>query len=190
MSEKPTAHGKTSFDIIDQKILLSEIKDFNHEIIADFACGVGNYSFFLKENLPENKLIYALDLWEEGIDIFNFNIKEKNTENIKTFCSDLSKPLPVPFESVDAGILATVAHDLMRDNVFEKAALNITKTLKKNSSLFVIEFKKEVEPPPGPPANIRISHRKLSENLKSFGFEAKKTLSLGQFTYLSIFNKK
>ena len=50
--------------------------------VLDLGCGRGTYPIFLSKIVGEEGLIYAVDLWEEGLQILEKEIEEKNITNI------------------------------------------------------------------------------------------------------------
>jgi hypothetical protein len=57
------------------------------------------------------------------------------------------------------------------------------------SSFDLIEFKK-MESHPGPPIEIRITPEEVEKKVTPYGFQIIKTVEIGQFNYLSLFEKK
>lgn len=68
MAEKPTATGKSSFNLIDSYKLFSEPGLKEDTSFLDLACGRGAYSIAASGYIREKGIIYAVDLWKEGID--------------------------------------------------------------------------------------------------------------------------
>jgi ubiquinone/menaquinone biosynthesis C-methylase UbiE len=62
----------------------------------------------------------------------------------------------------------------------------IARVLKPGGLLAVVEFKK-IEPPPGPPAAVRLRPEDVATIVSPQGFKAKTHLDLGVYHYLSSF---
>jgi ubiquinone/menaquinone biosynthesis C-methylase UbiE len=69
------------------------------------------------------------------------------------------------------------------------AVLEQVKTiLKPGGHLAVIEFKK-VDGPPGPPKNIRLSEEQTKEMVSGYGFRNVRSVDIGDFNYLIMFQE-
>lgn len=186
MSERPIAAGKSSFSLIDQERLFSEIGLSSARVLLDAACGAGDYALALAVRLGESRTLYAVDLWKEGIDELSRAVEARGIRNVHPAVADISRNIPMDNTSVDLCLLATAFHDLVEVHADQGALREIKRVLKKDGLLFVVEFKK-IEGPPGPPLSIRLSPRELEQALASHRFMLLKTIDLGEFTYLSIF---
>jgi len=182
MSDKPIAAGKSSFDLIDSQKLFSELPLKEGITFLDVACGVGKYSIALSEHIGNSGTIYAVDLWKEGID----SLTNQNISNIRAFHSDVSKNIPVPDKSIDICLMATVLHDLVVDKSDDGTLKEVKRAMKPDGTLAIVEFRK-IEGPPGPPIHIRLSHEDVETMLKRYDFKSVKTLEIGEYNYLSLF---
>jgi ubiquinone/menaquinone biosynthesis C-methylase UbiE len=186
MTEKPIAAGKSSFNLVDSKKLFSELRLKENTTLLDLACGSGAYSIAASEYIGEEGLIYAVDLWKEGIDNLLKEVKIKQINNIHANIADISIHIPMESSCIDVCLMATVLHDLIQDDTDQETLGELKRVLKPNGSLAIIEFKK-IERPPGPPIQIRISPEKLDAILFSHDFRKVLTTDIGPYNYLSIF---
>ena len=65
--KRPKGAGKSSFELISPNKLTDMLPLKPGSTVLDLACGKGTYSIFLSKIVGEEGLIYALDLWEEGL---------------------------------------------------------------------------------------------------------------------------
>lgn len=186
MAEKPIAAGKSSFNLIDSYKLFSELSLKEDTSFLDLACGSGAYSIAASGYIGEKGIIYAVDLWKEGIDNLLKEVKIKHINNIHASIADISIHIPIESRCVDICLMATVLHDLIQDTTHQETLEELKRVLKPNGSLAVIEFKK-IEGPPGPPIHIRISPEKLDAILFPHGFREMLTTDIGPYNYLSMF---
>ncbi len=186
MSNKPIAAGKSSFNLIDQERLFSEIDQSGAQVLLDAASGAGAYALALAIRQGTRRTIYAVDLWKEGIDELSRKIEARGIRNVHPAVADIGRNIPMDNASVDLCLLATVFHDLVEGHTDQGALGEIKRVLKRDGLLFVVEFKK-IEGPPGPPQSIRLSPLELEQALARYRFLHQKTIDLGEFTYLSIF---
>ena len=186
MSNKPIAAGKSSFDLIDFADFLSVIDLSGEIVVLDVACGIGNYAIEIARETRGNGKVYALDLWEQGIDKLRLRAGSLNLDNIEAEVCDVSKSIPLDGRSVDICLMATVLHDLIEDSTHEGALEEIVRVLKPGGRLAIVEFKK-IPGPPGPPEKVRLSPEELIRVLAPYGFQHRNTIELGPLTYLSLF---
>lgn len=188
MSEEPIAAGKSSFSLVDVKKLFKALPLSGKCGFLDLGCGNGAYSLALSSRIDENAVIYAVDLWEEGIKQLRAAILEKDISNVRALLSDVERTL-LPDESVDLCLMATMLHDLIVIGKAEGALKELVRVMKPGGDLAVIEFKK-IEPPPGPPIDIRISPGQITQTVASSGFELIRSIELGPYLYLCLFKFK
>lgn len=186
MTAKPIAAGKSSFSLINSSKLFSEMGLKENITLLDAACGMGAYAMAASPSVGPSGKIYAVDLWEDGIDTLKNEIQTRNIENISPRVADISRHIPVADRSVDICLMATVLHDLVQDNTDQGTLKEVERTLKPDGQLAVVEFQKK-ESPPGPPMSIRISPEALEIFLQPFGMRPVKTVDIGEHLYLSIY---
>jgi ubiquinone/menaquinone biosynthesis C-methylase UbiE len=186
MHEKPIAAGKSSFDIIDKEKVFAALGLKKDTVMLDAASGVGKYSIAASEIIGNKGMIYAVDLWEEGISALKQALEEKAINNIIPLLGDVNKHIPVSDRSMDVVLMATVLHDLIEVNTEKGTLKEIRRVLKPGGKLVVIEFKK-IEGPPGPPVAIRLTPEETEKIVSEYGFKQEKVIDAGQFHYVSVF---
>jgi ubiquinone/menaquinone biosynthesis C-methylase UbiE len=186
MHNKPIAAGKSSFDLIDKERFFAALGLNRDSVLLDAACGVGKYSVAASDVLKNEGIIFAVDLWEEGIQTLKQTVAEKEIKNIRPFLADISKQIPVEDRSIDIILMATVLHDLIEDNTEKGTLSEIRRVFKPGGRLVIIEFKK-MEGPPGPPVAIRLTPEETEKIVSAYGFEQEKVVDVGPYNYLSVF---
>ena len=182
MSKKPAGAGKSSFDLIDPPAFFSRVKIHPSAQVLDAGCGTGRYSIEISKILDEKGMIHAVDVWEEGLERLQDDIREKNISGINPVKADITGHIPLKKESVDFCLLATVLHDLPPAG--QDAALReIARILRPDGVLALVEFKK-VDTGPGPPMARRISEREAEEIIERHGFYRTSGGEIGEFIYL------
>ena len=189
MHEKPIAAGKSSFDLIDAKKVFASLALKPGSTFLDIACGAGKYSLAAADLIGKTGLIYAIDLWDEGIAILEKEIAARNLDNIKAILGDVSKSIPVGNDSIDVCLMATVLHDLIEVKADHGALMETARIVKAGGTLAVIEFKK-IEPPPGPPVKIRLSPEELRAIVEPYGFAFQQIIDAGPYNYVALFSKQ
>ncbi|MCK5203287.1 MAG: class I SAM-dependent methyltransferase, partial [Desulfobacterales bacterium] len=155
----------------------------------DVACGWGRYALAVSEIIGRNGLVYAVDLWEEGVSSLKKEAVLKDIQNITSFVSDASQSIPVENQSVDVCLMATVLHDFVGDQVDRGVMQEIVRVMKPEAMLAIVEFKK-IDGPPGPPKPIRLSPQEVDKIVSAYGFKQERFTEVGTHNYLQIFIKK
>lgn len=195
MAENTTKHpkgaGKSSFELFDSSKLLTHLPIKPGSIVMDLACGKGAYSLFLSEIVGENGLIYAVDLWKEGLMLLNDHIKQKGIFNIMPLHADATQnnQIDIDDHSLDLCLMATVLHDFEEAKQTEPVLKLVKDLLKPHGHLAVIEFKK-IDGPPGPPIKIRLSADEVDKMVTGYGFRHMKTVDIGDYNYLMTFKSE
>lgn len=184
--KKPKGAGKSSFELINSDKFRSALPVNPGSVVIDLACGKGIYSMFLSEIVGETGLIYAVDLWKEGLLQLESQIENKSITNIMTLLADAGKQIDIDDYSSDICLLATVLHDFEEAGQADAVLKEIKTLLKPNGCLAIVEFKK-IEGPPGPPVNIRLSETAVEEIVTRHGFVKKETVDIGEYNYLMTF---
>lgn len=184
--KKPKGAGKSSFELINSNVLRDILPVGPGSVVLDLACGRGMYSIFLSGIVGDQGLIYAADLWKEGLVLLEEQIEAGKILNIKTLLLDATKQIDMDHYSLDVCLMATVLHDFEEMSKAGAVLKQIKTLLKPGGCLAVVEFKK-IEGPPGPPAEIRLSEAEVEKMVTGYGFKKEKTADLGDYNYLMTF---
>ena len=187
MNTKPLGAGKSSYDLVDPELVFNELPLEKNITFLDIACGFGKYSLRTAEIIGQGAIIYAIDLWPEGIAALLQEVAEKNIKNIWASLGDVSEYLPLRDNSIDVCLMATVLHDLIQARTDTAALKEISRVIKPSGELAIIEFKK-IDGPPGPPLGVRISAEEVEEIVSPCGFRKKRTVTVGPYNYLIRFS--
>ena len=187
--DKPTAAGKSSYDLIDVEAFFGEIALKKGITLLDLACGRGAYSLMASKIIGSAGVVYAVDLWKDGIEQLKANAGEEGAYNIKAFVSDVGQRIPVDDHVVDVCLMATVLHDFVEDNISKEVLKEVVRVLKPKGILAVVEFKK-IDGPPGPPLHIRLSPDEVGDMLLPYGFKVESLAEVGHYNYLMRFKNR
>ncbi|ACN13219.1 UbiE1 [Desulforapulum autotrophicum HRM2] len=185
----PKGAGKSSFELINTKILADILPVEPGSVVLDLACGRGLYSMFLSGIIGDQGLVYAVDFWQEGIGLLDQEIEARDITNIKTLILDVTQEIDIDDDSVDVCLVATVLHDFEEINKAGVVLKKIHRILKPGGCLAVVEFKK-IEGPPGPPMEIRLSEGEVEKMVARYGFKRENTADMGQYNYLVTFRSR
>jgi len=185
---KPTAAGKSSYDLIDVDKFFKELDLQAGISFLDLACGRGAYCLAASEIVGEEGRVYGVDLWAEGIALLKSAAAAKGLTNIDAIVSDAGKKFPVDDHSIDVCLMATVLHDFVEDTIDQEVLHETARTIKPNGILAIMEFKK-IDGPPGPPRRIRLSPEQVDDLLTPFGFKQAHIADVGPYNYLGLYKK-
>ena len=138
--KKPTAAGKSSFDLIDVDRFFQEINLQEGISFLDLACGRGAYCLAASAIVGAKGRVYGVDLWSEGIERLKAASQEKTAGNIKAFVSDAGKKIPVADRSIDVCLMASVLHDFVEDKIDQEVLPEIVRVVKSGGMLAIIVF--------------------------------------------------
>ena len=184
----PKGAGKSSFELIDSARFFHELDLKKGITFLDLACGWGTYSLAVAKIIGRDGRVYAVDLWQEGISSLKSKAAAKGIQNITALVSDVSHHIPVEKVSIDVGLLATVLHDFVGEHVERGVLKEISRVIKPEGTLAILEYKKN-DGPPGPPKSVRLSPKEVDKLLSPYGFKQRRITGVGPNHYLQIFNK-
>jgi len=187
-NSKPTAAGKSSFDLIDAAAFYRELDLKKGITFLDLACGRGAYSLKASEIVGPGGTVFAVDLWQQGIEQLKASAAEQNIQNIEAFVSDAGRYIPVNDQVVDVCLMATVLHDFVDDQISKQVLHEVVRVLKTDGMLAIVEFNK-TDGPPGPPVHIRLSPVEVGDMLGPYGFTQERLVDVGPYNYLMVFRK-
>ena len=151
-------------------------------------CGRGAYSLNASEIVGSAGTVYAVDLWQEGIENLKAGAVEENALNIEAFVSDAGRHIPVDEQVVDVCLMATVLHDFVEDQISKEVLHEVVWALKPDGLLAIVEFKK-IDGPPGPPVHIQLSPEAVGDMLGPYGSTKERLVEIGPYNYLMLFKK-
>nr|WP_320190968.1 class I SAM-dependent methyltransferase [uncultured Desulfobacter sp.] len=186
---KPKGAGKSSFELINTQILKKMLSIQPGSVILDLACGKGLYSLFLSQLTGPTGLVYAVDLWEDGLRMLEEDALQRDEANISTIKADATKEIDIDAYSLDICLMATVLHDFKEMNADQTVLKQVLNLLKPGGFLAVIEFKK-MDGPPGPPEHIRLSQEETEKLVTDVGFKKINAAELGPYNYVVLFKSK
>ena len=172
---------------LDPEHVLEEIGLEAGDTLLDVGCGEGRFSLPAASVVGEEGKVLAFDTSEERIAALRRIIEERSLELIEAFVADVTQTIPVPDGQVDVCLVANVLHGLVESGTVEAALDEIRRVLRPDGVLAVVEFKKNVDRPPGPPLSVRLDPGELDRLLRQCGFELRSTTEVGSYHYLSLF---
>ena len=186
-SPTPPGAGKSSYDLIDPGTLWAELNLPQGITFLDLGCGQGNYSLAAADLIGPAGMVYAVDLWEEGVASLKERAAREGLANLKALVAGGGR-VPIENLSLDVGFMATVLHDLVEAGTAAGALTAVARGIKAGGRLAIVEFDK-VDGPPGPPRHIRLAPAEVEALVAPYGFARQRTVKLGPYNYLITFVK-
>jgi ubiquinone/menaquinone biosynthesis C-methylase UbiE len=186
-SPNPPGAGKSSYDLIDPGTLWAALNLPQGITFLDLGCGQGNYSLAASDHIGPTGVVYAVDLWEEGLAALKERAAREGQTNLKALAAPASQ-IPMESRSVDVGLMATVLHDLVEAGTAAGALVEVSRLIEVGGRLAIVEFDK-IDGPPGPPRHIRLDPAEVEALVAPYGFAREQTVKLGPYNYLITFMK-
>jgi ubiquinone/menaquinone biosynthesis C-methylase UbiE len=165
--------GISSFQKHDTCLIFKKLDLKPLTIFLDIGCGAGDYAMHALEFLKGKGFVYVVDQWEEVTEKAKKRAFSRGFKNIAGISCDISKSLFLPDNTADVCLISMVIHGIDLDKNGKILFGNISRVLKPDGKLFIIECKKQ-ETISGPPLEIRLSEKEIagyaSNHFKQTGY--------------------
>jgi ubiquinone/menaquinone biosynthesis C-methylase UbiE len=153
------------------------------ETIADIGAGTGYFALpFARAVLPAGK-VWAVDLQPEMLELLKQKIEWESgcAEIVPLVGTAVATGLADG--SCDAAFLGNVWHELdQRTVVLEE----IRRILRPGGRLAILDWRRDVSRPPGPPVEHRIAAAETAAELTRHGWTAVQTNGAGSYSYMVV----
>lgn len=188
MTHHPHGAGSSSFQLIDTEKVIKALDLKPDTVLVDLGCGRGAYSLAMAEHIGPKGVIWAVDLWDEGIRELKEKVAAQGLTQIRPVLADAGDRLPLNDREADICFMATVFHDLVHGNAHEGALAEIKRVLKPGGVLAIVEFNK-FDGQPGPPIHIKLSPAELDGFISPHGFAKNRETGVGPHNYLALYTR-
>jgi ubiquinone/menaquinone biosynthesis C-methylase UbiE len=177
--------GSSSFRMHDTTKIFSEINLKSGDSVLDLGCGPGDYSLEIAKIVGQSGTVYSLDKQEELLFDLKGRTSAAGLKNIKTIPCDITSPLILGKNSINACLIATVLHipgvSEKREDLFSE----VYRVLKPDGKLITVDVKKE-NTSFGPPLAVRLEPRDIIVAASRSGFQKVKLVDLG-YNFMLVF---
>ena len=122
----------------NSKLAIEKMNLLPTSVVADIGAGTGYFTFKIAEKIPMGK-VYAVEIQDELIRYLNNQKNELGAANVEVIKGDVKSP-HLPDSSIDLALLIDVYHELQYP---EEMMHSISKALKKNGKLLLLEYRAE-----------------------------------------------
>lgn len=151
--------------------------------ILDYGCSDGTLLEALRPRVLPETMLCGVDVDIDALE----KAKAKNIANSEFFLIESGEPLPVMLKSADICIMSRVFHEINEHGQVKPVMKQIHRAMQGFGSLGIIEFKKNVKAPFGPPMQTKLSPGALERLIITEGFRYKDIYDLGPYFYMLTF---
>ncbi len=192
MEDNPTASSgsatsEESAKFTSPEKVLEQLEIRPGNIIADFGCGTGYFTFPLAEKVKDEGKVYALDILADKLEAIESQAKVSGINNVEVKRVNLEKVggSGLEDESIDWVFLVNM---LFQNPDKGTVLAEAKRVLKPGAKIVVVEWKKE-ETSLGPKADTRISKEEIEELAKNNQFSITNDLNVDDFHYGIVLSK-
>jgi ubiquinone/menaquinone biosynthesis C-methylase UbiE len=174
---RPTSYAMQDPDEVFATLALQQGERF-----LDLGCGIGDYSLHASRLVRSTGLVTAIDHSQELTDNLKETARLQNIGNITVIHSDITGPLPIPDNAVDACLFSTVLHIPDISENADSVVSEIHRVLKTGGRLGIVECSKKTLSV-GPPEHMRLDSGEVAEIVSRNGFHVERIIDFG-FNYM------
>ncbi len=148
--------------------------------VADVGAGTGYFAIPLAKAVgPEGK-VYAIDLQSDMLNLLREKINRSDAlRNIELVRGEASRTT-LATRSNDLVLIANVWHEL---DDHEAALREAARILVPGGTLALLDWRPDIDAPPGPPSNHRISATHVVQCLEKNRWTAAPPINIGRYSY-------
>jgi ubiquinone/menaquinone biosynthesis C-methylase UbiE len=148
--------------------------------VADVGAGTGYFSLPIAALVGEHGKVYAIDVQSEMLSLLQEKLGGAGIKNVE--CRSGSASATGLLDgSCDFLLMAYIWHEL--DDIADVLA-EANRILKHKGRIAVLDWRPDVQQPPGPPLEHRIQQEEVTGNLIHAGFKVNSISEIRPFAYL------
>ena len=145
--------------------------------VADIGAGTGYFS------IPFARLaerVLAVDFQPEMLEMLRAKLSAGS--NVETTIGE-ARATGLPDAACDVALIANVWHELDgRDEVLTE----MRRIVRPSGALAILDWRADVEPPPGPPLEHRVPLSDVADELRAGGWSVDRTPLVGPYSYIIV----
>ena len=149
--------------------------------VADIGAGTGYFALPIARVVGGGGSVYAVDFQTGMLDLLGKKLIEPNAPSNITLVHGTATHTTLLEKCVDLVFLANVWHEIDDHALALKEAARL---LRKNGRMAILDWRPNVQQPPGPQLDHRISATTVSDTLVSNGWKVERSGNVGKYHYL------
>jgi ubiquinone/menaquinone biosynthesis C-methylase UbiE len=147
--------------------------------VADIGAGTGYFALPIAASVQPGGHVFAVDAQPEMLELLRARVAGLPI----TLVHGTADHTTLPDASVDLVLLANVWHEI--DDT-AAALAEARRIVRPGGRLAILDWRTDVEQPPGPPLDHRVSAAEASASLRSAGWASSGPEAVGTFSYLVV----
>ncbi|HEX8924643.1 MAG TPA: methyltransferase domain-containing protein [Terriglobales bacterium] len=148
--------------------------------VADIGAGTGYFALPIANSLGQSGHVYAVDLQPEMLAKLEKKLQGSGESNVSLHQGDAGR-VPLPDACCDRVLFANLWHEIPDHEAAVKEAIRL---LAPQGRIAILDWRADIDSPPGPPKDIRISAQTVCEFLKQHGCGKASMLPIGEYSYI------
>ena len=163
---------------VDDVIRASAIRTGVH--VADVGAGTGYFAIPLAKAVGPDGKVYAIDLQPEMLNLLREKINRPGGPRNIELVQGAASRTTLATKSADLVLIANVWHEL---DDHEAALREAARILVPGGTLALLDWRPDIDAPPGPPSNHRISATEVVQFLEKNRWTAARPINIGRYSY-------
>jgi len=177
-------HLQGAFEAVS---ILEQIGVTRGQTLLDAGSGEGRFALPAASMVGEKGKVYAVDCSRGRIVYLRRLAQERGFDQVEALVADVTEHIEVPTGSVDVCLMANVFHELAENGQVRGELREVKRLLRPAGLLAILDFRKDVDRPPGPPLARRVDPIEVRRLVTQYGFHEKSSSEVGRYHYLSVF---
>jgi ubiquinone/menaquinone biosynthesis C-methylase UbiE len=149
--------------------------------VADIGAGTGYFTLPIARAVGSGGKVHAVDFQAGMLDILGKKLLEPNALTNITLVHGTATHTTLPDKCAEFVFLANIWHEVDDHALILKESARI---LKNKGRLAILDWRLDVQHPPGPPSEHRIPANTVVETLKLNGWNVERAGNVGKYSYL------
>ena len=151
--------------------------------VADIGAGTGYFTLPIARTVGSGGKVHAVDFQTAMLDLLGKKLLEPNSPTNITLVHGTATHTTLPDKCLEFVFLASVWHEVDDHALVLKEAARL---LRKNGRLAILDWRPNVQQPPGPPLEHRTSATTVAEDLNLNGWNVERSGNVGKYSYLIV----
>ena len=151
--------------------------------VADIGAGTGYFTLPIAQAVSSSGKVHSVDFQTGMLKILGKKLLEPNAPTNISLVHGTATHTTLPDKCADLVFIANVWHEVDDHVLVLKEAARL---LRRDGRLAILDWRPDVQQPPGPPVGHRIAALTVLETLKSNGWNVERSGHVGRYSYLIV----